>query len=101
MMHNVTLTKNSQKENKIGQLFGSWQTPPMEGGVRTTLKEAVTWIQFVISISSYVKLVDRVCKTAEKNHSSEITGNHFFAKTCQKVMATIMAATSLALSYKM
>jgi hypothetical protein len=56
-MHNVTLTKNCQKK-KIRQLLEVVLTPPMEGGVRTAARSCQYRIQFVVSTSSYVKLVE-------------------------------------------
>jgi hypothetical protein len=71
----------------------SWQladTSLMEGGVTSTLRSLQVRMQFVISTSSYVKLVDRIGKTAEKTHSLEMAGNHYFEKTCPTAMAAMM-----------
>jgi hypothetical protein len=48
------------------------------------------WFSFFISTSSYVNVVDRGHKTAEKTHSWETQENHFFEKTCPKSMADMM-----------
>jgi hypothetical protein len=56
-MHIVTFTKNRQK-HKIGELIVGRQTPPMEGSFGTTSTISQQRIQFVISTSSYVKLVE-------------------------------------------
>jgi hypothetical protein len=68
--------------------------------------------QFVISTSAYVKLVDRIGKTAKNTHSSERAVNHFFEENMPKsngchdvnIMGyhdvNIMTVTSPGLSYK-
>jgi hypothetical protein len=56
----------------------------MEGGVKTTLRSLQQWMQFIISTSSYAKLVDRIGKTAKKTHSLELAGNHFLREHAQK-----------------
>jgi hypothetical protein len=88
-MHNVTHTKNSQKQ-KIQQPLGSWQRPPMEGGVRSTSRNYLQRFSVFISTSSYVKLIDRIHKIAKNTHSWETTKNNFFEKTCLKAMAAMM-----------
>jgi hypothetical protein len=106
-MHNVTLTENGQKK-KIGQLLEVVLTPPMEGGVRTTSRSCQWRIQFVISTSSYVKLVEMtVSEEWEDSFFGDGRKSLFWPKSngCHDVNimgyddVDIMVATSLGLSH--
>jgi uncharacterized membrane protein YhdT len=104
-MHNVTLTENSQKK-KIGQLLEVVLTSPIEGGVRTTSRSCQWRIRFVISTSSYVKLVEMtVSEEWEDSFFGDGRKSLFWPKSngCRDVNimgyddVNIMAATSLGL----